>query len=81
MNLREFQRNKFKMIKARMMISSQGKPNLAKFYAGEAISDILSVSLSDYKRGTHGVLILIPVHVNLAEEKLMLWDSDTWQES
>lgn len=32
MNLREFQRNKFKMIKARMMISSQGKPNLAKFY-------------------------------------------------
>lgn len=39
------------------------------------------VSLSDYNHGTRGVLILIPAHVNLAEEKLMLCDSDTWQES
>ncbi|KAH0886454.1 hypothetical protein HID58_062550 [Brassica napus] len=38
------------------------------------------VSLSDYNHGTRGFLILIPAHVNLAEEKLMLCDSDTWQE-
>ncbi|KAH0929861.1 hypothetical protein HID58_015588 [Brassica napus] len=33
-----------------------------------------------YNHGTRGVLVLIPVHVNLAEEKLMLCDSDTRQE-
>ncbi|WZZ66754.1 hypothetical protein YC2023_078124 [Brassica napus] len=41
--------------------------------------------MSDYDRLTPGVLvILIPVHVNLAKErdleKLMLYDGVTWQE-
>ncbi|KAL0663147.1 hypothetical protein Bca4012_099984 [Brassica carinata] len=41
--------------------------------------------MSDYDRRTPGVLvILIPVHVNLAKErdleKLMLYDGVTWQE-
>ncbi|CAN6931078.1 unnamed protein product, partial [Brassica oleracea] len=43
------------------------------------------IRMSDYDRLTPGVLvILIPVHVNLAKErdleKLMLYDGVTWQE-
>lgn len=42
---------------------------------------VFVVSMRDYNCGTRRALIPIPVHVNLAEEKLMLCKADTWQEN